>query len=142
MKWPIRTPMTDVPSDRSAIMRAVKSRGTAPELAVRAVARTIAPGYRLNRRDIPGKPDLAWIGRKRALFVHGCFWHGHDCGRGARVPKHNRDYWVAKVARNRARDAANRAALESLGWRAATIWECETRDEACVEAAIRALLAP
>lgn len=132
--------MTEAPPDRSAVMRAVKSRGTAPELAVRAVARTIAPGYRLNRKDIPGKPDLAWIGRKRALFVHGCFWHGHDCARGARVPKENRAYWVAKIARNRARDAANLAALEALGWRAAVIWECDTHDVAHVEAAISDLL--
>jgi DNA mismatch endonuclease (patch repair protein) len=69
-------------------------------------------------------------GRRLALFVHGCFWHGHDCPRGARVPKQNRDYWVSKIERNRARDTASRRTLEDLGWRVEPIWECELKDEA------------
>ena len=73
--------------DRSAVMRAVKSRDTSPELAVRALLRPIAPGYRLHRGDLPGKPDVVYASRKLAIFVHGCFWHGHDCARGARMPK-------------------------------------------------------
>ena len=120
-------------------MRAVKSRDTAPELTVRRIARAIAPGYRLNRGDIPGKPDLAWVGAKRAVFVHGCFWHGHDCKRGARMPKQNADYWKAKIARNMARDAANLVRLEAEGWRVLTIWECELKDEAAVAEHLRAL---
>jgi DNA mismatch endonuclease (patch repair protein) len=72
-------------------------------------------------------------GRKLALFVHGCFWHGHDCARGARMPKANRPYWEAKIGRNRARDVEHRAALEAMGWRAVTLWECELKDEAEVE---------
>ena len=91
--------------DRSAVMRAVKSRDTSPELAVRALLRPIAPGYRLHRGDLPGKPDIVYASRKLAIFVHGCFWHGHDCARGARAPKTNAAYWRAKIARNRARDA-------------------------------------
>ena len=71
---------------RSAIMRAVRSRDTSPELAVRGLLRSFAPGYRLHRKDIPGRPDFAYIGAKRAIFVHGCFWHGHDGARGARAP--------------------------------------------------------
>ena len=90
--------------ERSAIMRAVKSRDTGAELAVRAMLREIAPGYRLNRADLPGKPDIVYGRRRLAIFVHGCFWHGHDCARGARMPKTNTDYWRAKIARNRARD--------------------------------------
>ena len=86
-------------------MRAVKSRDTGPEIAVRAMLRAIAPGYRLCRADLPGKPDIVYGRRKLAIFVHGCFWHGHDCPRGARMPKTNADYWRAKIARNRARDA-------------------------------------
>jgi DNA mismatch endonuclease (patch repair protein) len=74
--------------------------------------------------------------------VHGCFWHGHDCARGARVPKVNRDYWVGKVARNRARDAASRAALETAGWRVETIWECELKDAEALQARLRNLLSP
>jgi DNA mismatch endonuclease (patch repair protein) len=113
-------------------MRAVKSRDTIPERKVRALLRSIAPGYRLHRKDIPGKPDVAWIGRKRALFVHGCFWHGHDCARGARMPKANAEYWRAKIARNRARDEANMETLAQQGWRALVVWECELRDEAAL----------
>ena len=109
-------------------MRAVKSRGTGPELAVRRLIWGLGARYRLNRADLPGKPDIVLAGRRLAIFVHGCFWHGHDCARGARVPKTNRDYWLAKVARNRARDAAARNALEVGGWRVEIVWECEIKD--------------
>lgn len=126
--------------NRSAIMRAVKSRDTKPELLVRRLLRPIAPGYRLNRADIPGKPDIAFIGAKRAIFVHGCFWHGHDCKRGARAPKDNAAYWVGKIARNRARDAANLQKLDALGWRALTLWECELKDEKALSERLRAFL--
>lgn len=121
-------------------MRAVKSVNTKPERIVRKLARAIAPGYRLHRADIPGRPDLAYLGRKQAVFVHGCFWHGHDCPRGARMPKANRDYWEAKIARNRARDANTLAALERDGWRALTIWECELKDEDRAAERLRAFL--
>ena len=79
-------------------------------------------------------------GRKLAVFVHGCFWHGHDCARGARVPKANRDYWLGKVGRNRERDRLSMAALETLGWRTVTIWECNLKDEAVLEARLEGLL--
>ena len=125
---------------RSSIMRAVRSVGTRPELLVRKLARAIRPGYRLNRRDIPGAPDLAWIGAKRALFVHGCFWHGHDCTRGARTPKTNRAYWEAKIARNRARDEKALAMLDREGWTSLVLWECELKDEAGVRERLRAFL--
>jgi len=114
--------------DRSAVMRAVKSRGTAPERAVCALLRPIAPGYRLNRPDLPGRPDIVYAGRKLAIFVHGCFWHGHDCARGARMPKTNAVYWQAKIARNRARDARTLAAYAPMGWRALVVYECELKD--------------
>ena len=116
--------------DRSAVMRAVKSRDTSAERAVRALLRPIASGYRLNRADLPGKPDIVYIGRKLAIFVHGCFWHGHDCARGARMPKANADYWRAKIARNRARDEKTLAAYAAMGWRALTVYECELKDRA------------
>lgn len=121
-------------------MRAVKSRDTRPELLVRRLLRPIAPGYRLNRADIPGKPDIAFIGAKQAIFVHGCFWHGHDCRRGARKPKDNAEYWAGKIARNRARDAANLQKLDALGWRVLTLWECELKDEAALNARLHAFL--
>jgi DNA mismatch endonuclease (patch repair protein) len=109
-------------------MRAVKSRDTGPELVVRKLLSKMAPGYRLCRADLPGKPDIAYGKRKLAIFVHGCFWHGHDCPRGARMPKTNRPYWQGKIARNRARDAAHLEALAALGWCALTIHECELKD--------------
>lgn len=137
----MRRPTQKPSPERSATMRAVKSRDTAPELIVRRLARRLAPGYRLCRADLPGKPDLAWGRHKLAVFVHGCFWHGHDCARGARVPKTNRPYWQDKIARNRARDEANLAALAALGWRALVIYECELADLAQVCARLQAALA-
>jgi len=88
--------------------------------------------YRLHRKDLPGRPDIVMAGRRLAIFVHGCFWHGHDCARGARVPRQNRDYWLGKVGRNRGRDVESRLALEAAGWRVEVIWECELKDEAAL----------
>ena len=120
--------------DRSAVMRAVKSRDTGPERAVRVLLRAIAPGYRLHRADLPGKPDVVYASRKLAIFVHGCFWHGHDCPRGARMPKTNAAYWEAKIARNRARDERTLAAYSTMGWRALVVYECELKDRAALGA--------
>jgi len=125
---------------RSAVMRRVKGQNTAPELKVRKVLTALGARYRLHRADLPGKPDIVMPGRRLAIFVHGCFWHGHDCARGARVPKANRDYWVGKVERNRARDAKNREALDVLGWRVETIWECELKDADALKARLNELL--
>jgi DNA mismatch endonuclease (patch repair protein) len=135
--------VTDVFSaeKRSAVMRRVKGRDTTPELVVRKALTRLGARYRLHRKDLPGHPDIVLPGRRLALFVHGCFWHGHDCTRGARVPKQNRDYWLAKVGRNRARDAVNRDRLEALGWRVETIWECELRDADALTARLADLLA-
>ena len=126
-----------LPSYRSAIMRAVPGRDTSAELKVRRLLRPIAPGYRLHRKDIPGNPDIAFLGAKKAIFVHGCFWHGHDCRRGARMPKTNTDYWRAKIGRNRARDARHLEDLAALGWRALVVWECELADETALVARLR-----
>jgi DNA mismatch endonuclease (patch repair protein) len=136
--------VTDVYSSekRSAVMRRVKARDTTPERKVRKALTGLGARYRLHRKDLPGSPDVVMPGRRLALFVHGCFWHGHDCARGARVPKQNRDYWTAKVGRNRARDAAAREALEAQGWRVETLWECELKDEAALTARLAKLLAP
>jgi DNA mismatch endonuclease (patch repair protein) len=134
--------MTDVYSaeKRSAVMRRVKGRDTTPELTVRRLLTALGVRYRLHRKDLPGKPDIVMAGRRLAIFVHGCFWHGHDCARGARVPKANRDYWLGKVGRNRQRDGVSRAALEAAGWRVETIWECEMKDEAALKGRLEALL--
>jgi DNA mismatch endonuclease (patch repair protein) len=126
---------TDVftPAERSAVMRRVKGRDTAPELKLRKLLTRMGLRYRLHRKDLPGRPDVAMIGRRTAIFMHGCFWHGHDC-------KANADYWIAKIARNRARDASSRAALEAMGWRVVTVWECELKDEAALKDRLRMLL--
>ena len=121
-------------------MRAVKSRDTGPERAVRELLRPIAPGYRLNRSDLPGKPDIVYAGRKLAIFVDGCFWHGHDCARGARMPKTNAAYWQAKIARNRARDARTLSAYVDLGWRALVVYECELKDKTALAARLAVAL--
>ena len=120
--------------DRSAVMRAVKSRDTSPELAVRALLRLIAPGYRLHRADLPGKPDVIYASRKLVIFVHGCFWHGHKCTRGARSPKTNAEYWGIKIARNRDRDIGTLAAYAAMGWRTLVVYECELKDKVSVSA--------
>ncbi len=127
--------MTDVftPQKRSAVMRRIKGKDTSPELKVRRMLTRMGLRYRLHRADLPGKPDIVMPGRRLVIFVHGCFWHGHDCVRGARAPKANRDYWERKIGRNRERDIEHRAALEALGWRVVTLWECELKDEAALQ---------
>ena len=129
---------TDVfsPEKRSAVMRAVKSRDTTPELAVRRILRAAGVGYRLGGRGLPGRPDLVMQGRRVAVFVHGCFWHGHDCPRGARKPKSNSAYWSAKIGRSRTRDIATEAALEATGWRVVTVWECSLKTAGFAEALV------
>jgi DNA mismatch endonuclease (patch repair protein) len=117
-------------ADRSAVMRAVKARNTRPETRVRSVLHRLGYRFRLHRADLPGTPDIVLPARRTAIFVHGCFWHGHDCPRGAREPKTNRDYWSAKIARNRARDADVLLSLAALDWRVVIVWECATKNEA------------
>lgn len=133
------TDVFDAPT-RSRVMRAVKGKDTKPEQAVRSLLHSLGYRFRLHRRDLPGSPDIVFPGRKAAIFVHGCFWHGHTCSRGSRMPKANADYWVGKLARNQARDATTRAALEALGWRVLTVWECEIRDAAMLADRLREFL--
>ena len=132
--------MTDTSERRSRTMRAVRSRDTAPELAVRRLVRELGYGYRLHQTDLPGKPDLVFRGRRKAVFVHGCFWHGHSCPRGARIPKRNRDYWTAKIARNRERDDENVRELVAIGWDTLVLWECELRDSDGLRVGLKAFL--
>jgi len=106
-------------------MRAVKSQDTKPELKLRKTLHALGYRYRLNVKTLPGKPDLVFPKFRTVIFVHGCFWHGHDCKRGARIPKTNTDYWRAKISRNKERDVANATALKKLGWRIIALWECE-----------------
>lgn len=121
-------------------MRAVKAKDTAPEMFVRRLVYSMGYRYRLHRKDLPGKPDLAFIGCRKVVFVHGCFWHGHGCPRGSRAPKANADYWRAKIKRNRERDAVNAAKLEAAGWDTLIVWECELGNESAIAARLRHFL--
>lgn len=124
---------------RSANMRAIPSKDTKPELLVRSIAHRLGYRFRLHRRDIPGTPDLAFIGRRKAIFVHGCLWHGHQCRR-ARLPSTNADFWRAKIERNKERDAAVVNKLFEGGWTVLTIWQCEMKDRATLGEKIKTFL--
>lgn len=119
--------MTDVfPIEkRSWIMSRVREKNTSPELKIRSLVHRLGFRFRLYRKDLPGTPDLVFPSRRKVIFVHGCFWHGHDCARGKREPQTNTEYWVKKIRRNIERDAAHRLELEALGWGVLVIWECE-----------------
>ena len=125
---------------RSRTMRAVKSRNTAPELFVRSLAHRMGYRFRLHRDNLPGKPDLVFPKFQKVIFVHGCFWHGHGCVRGARVPKGNREYWLKKISGNRTRDQKNLARLTTAGWKALVIWECDLRNERKLKAQLTRFL--
>lgn len=133
--------MTEDRETRGRIMRAVRGSNTKIELAVRSIVRSLGfTGYRLGRKDVPGTPDLAYVGKRKAIFVHGCFWHGHECPRGARVPKANQEYWVKKISRNRERDAEVLSTLAATGWSALVIWECELRAPTLVSEKLKRFL--
>lgn len=110
-------------------MARIGSKNTAPELIIRRMLHAMGYRFRLHRRDLPGKPDIVLPGRKKVIFVHGCFWHAHGCRIG-RPPKSRPEFWKPKLARNRARDLANIEALEREGWEVATVWQCEIKDRA------------
>ncbi len=122
--------MSDVFSTkkRSWIMSQIRGRDTTPERKVRSIAHRLGYRFRLHRKDLPGKPDLVFPSKKKTIFVHGCFWHGHDCSRGRRIPKTNTKYWQDKIAYNVKRDKEIQAALKDLGWEVLIIWECELKD--------------
>jgi len=125
---------------RSKTMRAVRSKDTAPEMLVRRLAHRLGYRFRLHRRDLPGHPDLVFPARRAVIFVHGCWWHGHDCARGTRTPKTNADYWTAKIGRNVARDTAAVAALKSTGWRVMVLWECQLKDSSALAGRLQEFL--
>ena len=121
-------------------MRAIRSKGMKPELIVRRLVHSRGFRYRLHRKDLPGKPDIAFIGRRKAIFVHGCFWHQHAECREGRPPKSNSGYWAPKLARNVARDEEALVALSEKGWDCLVIWECETTKADTLEQLIERFL--
>lgn len=129
---------------RSENMRAVKSKNTAPEQALRRILHARGYRYRLHGKDLPGKPDLVFPIRKKVIFVHGCFWHRHlskTCRR-SNLPKSNQSYWVPKLRGNQIRDKQHRRTLANLGWKSFVIWECEVKDEAKVLKRATSFLGP
>lgn len=119
---------TLTPSERSRRMARVKSKGTRPEMVVRRLLFSLGYRYRLHDRSLPGSPDIVFKRKKKAIFVHGCFWHRHDGCALARLPKSRLDFWIPKLEGNRERDARKLLQLKSLGWDAFVIWECELKD--------------
>lgn len=111
---------------RSRMMAGIRSTNTRPELAIRKALHAAGFRYRLHPRDVPGKPDMAFARYRAAVFVNGCFWHGHDCPL-FRLPDTRREFWTAKIERNRQRDAEVRQQLQMAGWRSLIIWECAIR---------------
>jgi DNA mismatch endonuclease (patch repair protein) len=112
---------------RRRTMQAIKGKDTKPEWIVRRLLHAVGYRYRLHGKTLPGKPDLVFVSRRKVVFVHGCFWHGHDCARGARTPKENSKYWSEKIGRNRERDVRHLVALRADGWKAHVVWECEIK---------------
>jgi DNA mismatch endonuclease (patch repair protein) len=113
------------PAQRKHTMAQVHSKDTRPELIVRRLVHGLGYRYRLHRKDLPGNPDLVFVGRRKVIFVHGCFWHGHNCRSGIKRPKTNQDYWLKKLQRNKTRDLQNQSKLAELGWDVLVVWECE-----------------
>lgn len=120
MKKPLPTS-----AERSALMRRIRQKDTAAEIRVALALRSLGASYRKNVRTLPGSPDFANQKRKWAIFVNGCFWHGHKGCKRATVPKANNAFWIEKFARNRSRDAKAVRALRRAGFRVAVVWECE-----------------
>jgi DNA mismatch endonuclease, patch repair protein len=122
--------MPDVvrPEVRSRMMSGIRGKNTKPELLLRSGLHRRGLRFRIHDKRLPGKPDIVFPGRHAVVFVHGCFWHGHEGCRFFKVPETRRDFWLEKIRGNQARDALAIEALESKGWRVAVVWECATRD--------------
>ena len=124
-------------SDR---MRRVRRSNTFPEQAVRRIIRSLGASYRICPLNLPGRPDIANRSHRWAVFVHGCFWHGHEGCRLATTPKRNVGFWAAKIAANRRRDADKTRALRSLGFRVLVVWQCELRKHSLLEQRLKRFL--
>jgi len=128
---------------RSENMRQIRSEDTTPELTLRRMVHGLGYRFRLHRKDLPGKPDLVFPGRKKVIFLHGCFWHQHKGCTEGRMPETRREYWVPKLLRNQERDMASRAGLELKGWGVLTLWECELEKKPkAVSGEVRRFLGP
>lgn len=134
----------DTTEGRRRIMRAIRSKNTRPEMHIRRALHGLGYRYTVHQKGLPGSPDLAFSAKKKAVFVHGCFWHGHELTScpTSKTPKRNADYWVPKLLRNKERDAENIRALRTAGWDVLVVWECELKDFEQVLSRIRTFLGP
>ena len=130
---------TLTPAQRSERMSRIRHKDTKVEMVVRRLTHGMGYRYRLHAKDLPGKPDMVFRSRKKVIFIHGCFWHGHDCHLG-RMPKSRIEFWSKKISSNTERDARVLAELSDLGWNALEIWECELRELDSVAVKIKEFL--
>lgn len=112
-------------TQRRACMAAIRGKDTSPEIVVRKALHALGYRFRVHRAQLPGKPDIVLPRFRTVVFVHGCFWHGHDCARGKRKPVNRASYWETKVNGNRRRDRQHLEDLRNLGWNVIIVWECE-----------------
>ncbi|WP_332909354.1 very short patch repair endonuclease [Agrobacterium salinitolerans] len=136
--------MPDTSPERSWVMSRVGQKNTKPEMIVRRLVHGMGYRYRLHRKNLPGSPDLVFASRRKVVFVHGCFWHGHadrQC-KLSRPPKSRLDYWGPKLERNKERDSANEEKLKLDGWGVLIVWECQLRDREALESMLREFLGP
>ena len=131
---------TLTPEERSERMGRVRGRDTKLEMLVRQLTHRMGYRYRLQGKDLPGKPDIIFRPRRKAIFVHGCFWHRHPKCKLARLPKSHLDFWAPKLEGNRERDLRNQESLKAMGWRFLIIWECETGEKSELSERIRSFL--
>jgi DNA mismatch endonuclease, patch repair protein len=117
------------PTERSKRMRSIRSANTGPEMLVRRLVHRMGYRYRLHVKNLPGKPDLVFVAKRKIIFVHGCFWHFHIGCRDGKIPQSRENYWRPKLLKNRERDVENIRSLEAEGWNILVIWECELKDE-------------
>lgn len=120
-------------------MAAIRGKDTKPEMKVRRHLHAAGLRFSLHRKDLPGRPDVVLRRHRAVVLVQGCFWHGHDC-KGDRMPKTRAEWWAAKIARNRERDAVNLARLRALGWRVFELWECDLRKPGTLDALVAGIL--
>ena len=128
------------PVQRSELMSRVRSKDTKPEMRVRRMVHAMGYRYRLHHGKLPGCPDMVFPERRKIIFVHGCFWHRHEDCRRNRTPKSRREFWDAKLEKNRLRDLENQSKLRALGWDVLVVWECETEEAAGLPGRIMSFL--
>ena len=125
---------------RSRNMSRIRSSDTSPEMKVRRLVHSMGYRFRLHKKELPGCPDIVFPGRKKIIFVHGCFWHMHSGCRRSTLPKTKIDYWHSKLKKNKERDAKNQGQLKDLGWDILIVWECETADLKLLQPRLRHFL--